>query len=260
MTTNRHRAVELFSSLLFPRAERRRCTALAAVLAVLALSAAPAAAQPTANAINSQPAAPGYQIYIRPAVHFDNSGTNPRITSASYSTMAYYVEANTLISGGLAFIKIKTAAQLNAMDEPPPNPFTVVASVTMTNDEGQSASKDINLVTHWPKLPPPPGPVPSRSTANAPPGLTVSAFVEYFFDNAGTGAELTGASFSTLAYYVEANTGITDGFLELRVKTSEELQAMSPPPSNPFTVAVTLTMTNDQGQTATGTVDYITHY
>ena len=258
MTGNLHRAAEPFASLLSSRAGRRRCAALAAALAVLILSSAAAGAQPTAKPNSSQRATPGFLLSINPRSHFDNPGTNPRITSASYSNTAYYVE--TRVARGLAFFRVKTAAQLNAMDEPPPNPFTVVASVTMTNDEGQSASNDINLITHWPKQPPPPGPVLSRSTANAPAGLTVSAFVEYFFDNPGRGAELTNASFSTLDYYVEANTGITDGFLELRVKTSEELEAMSSPPPNPFSVSVTLTMTNDAGQTATGTVDYVTQY
>ena len=231
---------------------------IAALAVVLALSSAAAGTELTAKANPSQNTPPGFLVSIKARSHFDNVGTNPRITSASYSTMAYYVEAR--IANGLAFFRVRSAAQLSAMDEPPSNPFTVVASVTVTNDEGQSASADINLNTRWPKPPPPPGPAFARSTANAPAGVTVSAFVEYFFDNAGTGVELTNASFSTLEYYVEANTGIANGFLELRVKTSEELEAMSPPPPNPFTVAVTLTMTNDAGQTATGTVDYVTQY
>ena len=258
MTTYGPRAVEAFSSLPSPCAGRRAWAALSAALAALMLSIAPAAAEPTARANSSQNAPPGHLSSIGATFHFDNYGTNPRITSASYSTTEYYNE--TSVVGGRAFFRIKTNDQLNAMDEPPSNPFTVVASVTMTNDEGQTASTNINLVTHWHKRPPPQGPVLSRSTANAPAGLTVSAFVEYFFDNAGTGAYFTNAVFSTMDYYVEANTGVTDGFLEVRVKTSEELEAMSSPPPNPFTVEVTLTMTNNQGQTATGTVEYVTNY
>ena len=262
MTTNRPRATQLPYPLLPPFAGRWRYAALAATLAVLMLSAAPAGAQPTPTSNSSMNAVPGILSSIKPTQHFDNPGTNPKITSASYSTTDYYVEADLVIAAnGLAFFRVKTAAQLNAMDEPPTNPFTVVVTVTMTNDEQQSATKDINLVTSWPKLPPPQGPVLATSTANAPPGVTVSAFVEYFFDNVGTGAHLTNATFSTLAYYVEADTGIVDdSFLQLRAKTSEQLNEMSPPPSNPFTVEVTLTMTNDQGQTATGTVEYVTNY
>ena len=48
--------------------------------------------------------------------------------------------------------------------------------------------------------------------------------------------------------------------LDVRPRPSEELNALDPPPDNPFTVQVTLTMTNDEGETATGTVDYSTEY
>lgn len=40
--------------------------------------------------------------------------------------------------------------------------------------------------------------------------------------------------------------------------TSAELSALSPQPPNPFEVTVDLTMENDEGQTASGTITFST--
>ena len=259
MTTYRHRAVEVSASSL--RLAGRWCAALGAALAVLMLSTAPAMAAPSVNSeFSGTKIAAAGQLQSFPVTRvFDNAGTNPRFTSVSVSPTAYFDANSTVIgsTGQFAYFKVKTAAALNALDSPPPNPFTSTLDVTMTNDEGHTASGTISLQTRYARIEPP-GPTLSKTTANAPAGLTVSAFASYFFENAGTNPQLTAATFSTMDYYVAA--GVSGGILDIQVKTSEALNAMSPPPPNPFTVQVTLTMTNNEGETATGTVDYTTSY
>ena len=238
--------------------------ALAGVLAVLMLSTAPAvsAAQPTQTSSSRAVAVAqaGIFLTIGSRLQFHNEGTNPRWTNVVFSTTEYYSSTGLNSSSTFFYLRVKTNAELNAMAEPPPDPFTVTVTATMTNDEGQTATGTFKFRTDWAKPPPPPGPVLKKSTAPAPAGAAVSAFAEYLFNNAGAGANFTAVSFSTMDYYVEANTGLSGGILDIRVKTSEELNAMASPPPNPFTVAVTLTVTNNAGQIATGTVDYITHY
>ena len=107
----------------------------------------------------------------------------------------------------------------------------------------------------------PEGPTLSTTTTNVPAGVTASAWPSYFFDNAGTNLRFTGLSFSTMDYYNADITGLSgENFMQVTAKTSAELNAMSLPPPNPFTVQVTITVTNNEGQTATGTVDYVTNY
>ena len=260
MKTHPHRAVEPFTSRSSPHAPRRRCAALAAALAVLVLSTAPAGAAPSFNQGNaSRNAPPGSLVSVWIGGVFNNAGTNPKFTGAVFSTTEYYVEGEAAIgSGGTRlWYRAKSSDALSAMSPQPPNPFTVTCEVTMTNDEGETASGTISFNTGYERVEPP-GPSLSKTTANAPAGLTVSAFADYFFDDAGTNPRFTSATFSTMEYYVAA--GVSGGILDIQVKTSDELNALDSPPDNPFTVAVTLTMTNNEGQTATGTVDYSTSY
>ena len=260
MKTHPHRAVEPLSSLSSPHAARRLCAALAAALAVLALSTAPAGAAPSfIQKEASRNAPPGHLASVYIGNVFTNAGTSPKFTNAVFSTLEYCVEAETGIgSGGTRlWYRVKSSDALNAMSPQPPNPFTVTAEVTMSNDEGETASGTMSFTTGYHRVEPP-GPSLSKTTANAPAGLTVSAFASYFFENSGTNPQLTEAAFSTMDYYVAA--GVSGGILDIQVKTSEELNALDPPPPNPFTVAVTLTMTNNEGETATGTVDYSTSY
>lgn len=197
---------------------------------------------------------------------FDNAGTNPRFTSVSVSPTEYFDADSTSLdsTGSTAYFQVKTAAQLNALDSPPDNPFTSTVDVTMTNDEGHTASGTISLQTSYARIEPVTGPTLSVTTQQAPPGTTTSALAGSFFDNAGTNPYFTEATFSTMEYYNADQTGISSdyftGMLDVTAKTSAELNAMDPPPDNPFTVQVTLTMTNDEGETATGTVDYTTEY
>ena len=266
MTSKRHRVVELPSSSS-RRAGRCRSAALVAALAVLMLSTAPAVAAPSFNSERAAPRpVPGTLINAWIKKWFANRGTNPRYTDVSPSPTEYFNAASTRISasGQIAYYQVKTAAELNALDSPPPNPLTAQVTLTMTNDEGHTASGTISLQTTWAKAPPPPGPTLKVTTQQAPAGVTASAFASSFFDNAGTNAHFTDATFSTMDYYDADQTGVSSayftGMLDVRAKTSDELNAMSPPPPNPFTVQVTVTMTNDEGETATGTVDYVTDY
>jgi len=191
-----------------------------------------------------------------------NDALNARFTSVTFSTMDYYDDSSTGLFGSLVTVKPKTAAELNAMDIPPPNPFTVTAGATWTDDTGTTKDVKITFKTTWPKeLPPTPtGVTLSVTTQEAPPGSAASGYADYFFSNAGQGARLTDVSFSTMEYYNADRTGLYGGFLDVTAKTSEELNAMDPPPPNPFTVQVTVTMRNNAGEEATGTIDYVTRY
>ena len=258
-TTLRHRVANLFSA---GRA------ALAAMLAAapLVLGSAPAGATPTLSDTDMS-APPGILVSLYAMVHFDNAGTNPRFTAATFSTREYYSETD--IDDGRVFIMAKTAAQLNALPSPPSNPFTVTVTVTMTNDEGETATGDIYVKTSYartagpvPAPAPTGGPTPSdNQDLSARPGVLVSIFPEGYFDNAGTNPRIIAATFSTMEYYDASVTGaINDGRVWIRTKSNDELNALPTPPSSPFTVEVTVTMTNDEGQTATSTVNVISWY
>ena len=88
---------------------------------------------------------------------FNNAGTNPRFTAATFSTTEYYDTSE--IANGRVFVKTKSAEDLLALPKPPDNTFTVTAEVTMENDEGQTSSGTLWYRTRWdnrPKDPPPP--------------------------------------------------------------------------------------------------------
>ena len=256
MRTYQHRAVDLPASSPSRRAGKCLSAALVAVVAALMLSTTAAVAQVEKNV------PVGVIVTIEPNWKHNYPGvtpTNPRFTSVTFSTMDYYDDSVTGLLGKYIAVKTKTAAELNAMDEPPSNPFTVTADATWTDDAGTTQPWTISLKTTWPKAPPPP-PTLSVTTQDAPPGSAASGYASYFFSNAGAGARLTDVSFSTMEYYNADRTGLSGPYLDVTAKTSEELSAMDSPPPNPFTVGVTLTMTNDAGETATGTVDYVTRY
>ena len=153
MHTNRHRAAELPASPRSRRAGGHRSAALAGALAVLMLGTTAAVAAPTVKA-GLQPLDPGAGEVVQAKAQFtfDNAGTNPRFTAATFSTMDYYVEANTGITGTLSDfidIKPKTSAELGAMSPPPSNPFSVDVTVTMRNDEFHVVTDTIEVITYW---------------------------------------------------------------------------------------------------------------
>ena len=80
------------------------------------------AAGPTFSQPQKLYAPVGVLVSIGPGV-FDNAGTNPRITDAVFSTTDYYSSHS--VSHGRVWITVKTAAELNALQPPPPTPFEV---------------------------------------------------------------------------------------------------------------------------------------
>ena len=251
----------------------RRGAALAAVLAaaMLVLGAALAAAAPTQSSRTTSNAPPGTLIAISPLWVFDNRGTNARITAAAYSTTEYY--SSTSLNNGYAYVEVKTTAELNAMASPPPNPFTVTADVTMTNDEGETASATVTLETHYARNPTPATTPPAPATAptfqradeayNAPPGVLISVTAGGQFGafaNAGTNPRIIKAVFEdTAAEYYTTHT-VANNKAWVQAKSSAELNALASPPESPFTVTAEVTMTNDEGQEASGTVTFKTGY
>ena len=242
---------------------------------------------PTPLQPDAQDAPPGTRVSAEVGDWFADAGTNPRFTSATFSTMDYYVEADTGIGSSDAsrlWVKVKTDAELNALDPAPPNPFTVTANVTMTNDDYETGTVTgtVSFTTNYnrpeagQRSPLPPSaaedrtgvPAEGRSSPTlsqteaitAPPGSLVVTSAGDLFANAGTHPVLTAVSFSTTDYYDSSSSGIRDGSLHVQVKTVAELNALDSPPPSPFTVTADVTMSNDEGDTATGTISFRTTY
>ena len=164
---------------------------------------------------------------------------------------------------------------LNALDEPPPNPFETLARATFSNDDGKTATCNIRFKTSYLVYPDEPEPEPEeilppvspnrnpvlrQDEFLAPPGVTVTAWPGYFFNNAGTNLRFTNVRFNTTAYYKADETGMWDNTLFIAVPTVEELKALDPPPPNPFRIQVTMTVQNDEYQGTEATVDFVTEW
>ena len=236
--------------------------------AALALPAAvwltaPAAAEPTISEDAIQNALPGVLIAVLADNAFDDAGTNPRITDAAFSTTEYFSVHQ--IDGGQLWVQPKTDAELNALSPPPPSPFLVDATVTMANDEGETAEGTITFRTTYDRTAPeepggePPAPTISEdATWNAFPGVLIAVLAEDAFDNAGTNPRITDAVFSAAKYFSVHQ--VSRNKLWAWLKTDAQLRALSPPPPSPFTVDVAVTMANDEGQTASGTITFRATY
>ena len=255
----------VFSSPLSRRRRRPapRFTALAAVLAVMVLGGAPAVAQPTLT-LTEVDALPGTLVRIAASDAFDDAGTKARFTEAVFSTTEYYYDNSGIMDEApeFLFVMAKTAEHLNDMDSPPDSPFTVTATVTMTNDEKQTASGTITFTTTYAKASGPSQPSLTRTDVDAPPGTLVRIAASDAFDDAGTNARFTEVVFSTMEYYYDSS-GIMEQapeFLFVMAKTAEDLKDMDSPPDSPFVVTARVTMTNDEEQTATGTIALETTY
>ncbi len=266
MTVHRHRTIEPPPSPSRTAADARgragRCpsAAFAAALAAgLLLGGAPAAGEPVFVPQGTIYAPVGVIVLKRLWEMFENPGTNPRLTDAEFSTTEYYDES--LFTAEYVRLKPKGHAALRDLASPPTNPFFVDVTVTMENDEGETASGTVTFRTRYADMgrAPPPPPVLDSSKINAPPGTLVTLDAEDVFDNAGTNPRFTDAVFSTTEYY---DTGrITAlGYLKVKAKVAGKLNALASPPPNPFTVTATVTMANDEGQTATGTLTFETYY
>lgn len=221
--------------------------------------------QPTLSATDTFNAIPGVLMSIGADTNFNDAGTNPRFTDAVFSTTEYY-DVNRVLRGRI-WVQAKSEADLNAMASPPDSPFTVTAEVTMTNDEDQTATATLTFRTTYNRTEPAPQtpsvtkpPPTARSYGYNPrPGFTYTVYAGGLFRNPGTNPRFTAAVFSTTDYY--SIHEIRNGELKVQVKTAEQLNAMDSPPDSPFTVTVDLTMTNDEGETATATdIPLITEY
>ena len=261
MTLDRHRIM---------KPSFRRAAPLVLALAMLVLSAAQPLAAPTQSSQTTLNAPPGVRVSISAHFAFDNTGTNAEITEATFSDTTYYNVAR--VDNGYAWVEAKTDAELNALPSPPPETFETTVDVTMTNDEGATATGTIALQTTYARASAPPTGASQPTLRptnpgqdefnNAPPGVLVSLSADApangVFDNAGTNPRITGAVFSTTEYY---NTHrIARDMVWVEAKTSAQLNAMSPPPPSPFDVTVDVTMTNDEGQTATARITFRTSY
>ncbi len=268
MTAVRHRIAR--PPFQTPRAGRGRSVALAAALAAgLLLDGAPAAAEPVFVPQDTYSLSAGRLHSFGPDVvndYFENAGTNARFTDASFSTTVYFDEAYLGSDGGI-YITTKTAADLNALPSPPPSPFTVALTVTMANDEGETASGTLSLETTYRRLdasstPPPQPAFKSTCQTNgyqeAPPGKLISTGTEGCFDSEGTDPQFTAVIFSTGEYYDKAE--VVGGRVYVQAKSAEDLRALPNQPRSPFEVTATATMTNDEGQTATADLVYRTRY
>ncbi|MCY4591692.1 MAG: hypothetical protein OXE86_14235 [Alphaproteobacteria bacterium] len=95
------------------------------------------------------------------------------------------------------------------------------------------------------------------ANVGAPAGYYITVGAEYHFNNQGTNPKFTDVSFSTTEWY--SDSGITsDGRIFVEIKTADDLNALSSPPPTPFTA--TATMTNDEGETASGTFTFETYW
>lgn len=238
------------------RGARRRCVALApaVAVAVLMLSGMPALAAPVpTNASFNAP--PGTLFSITVGNAFHSRGTNPRFTTYSFSaTDAAYIDDSSLARGRL-WVRVKSPEQLNAMDDPPPASFSTVASVTMTNDENETATGTLTFNSSYTRIA---RPVASSTSQNAPPGTLVSSGPAECFAYTGTNPKYTSYSLDDSDYV--SGSVIASGLLFLRIKTEAELNALDDPPDETFSVIATATMTNDEGQTATCTITFNSSY
>ncbi|MCY4442091.1 MAG: hypothetical protein OXE53_18030 [Deltaproteobacteria bacterium] len=142
------------------------------------------------------------------------------------------------------------------------------ASVTMTNDEGQTATNTLTFQTTYERTaattPTPSEPSTSGPTAkeidsiDAPAGTQVDIYLKDVFDNTGTNPRFTGWLIHSVAaanYYRSVQFGWPEAVLDVTVKSAADLAtyvALGHP--TPLTSKSTVTMTNDEGQTAKATL------
>ena len=236
----------------------------AALTAVLMLLSTAAVAQPTLIQAERN-ASPGDSIDLGPADVFDNTGTNPRFTGATFSNPEY-VNNSGFTEDSVSF-DLKTADELNALSPRPRSHFRFTLQVHMTNDEGWGTVGTLTYLSSYPRAPDTVGGVPGQPTApalaqtldlDAPPGERVSTEAGDVFAYAGTNPRFTAATFSTTDYYTTSS--VEDGVLVVQAKSDAELSDLDPPPSTVFRVTVDVTMTNDEGQEGTGALTFVTVY
>ena len=261
MTIDRHPTIEL-PGLRLP-------AAFAAALAMLMLGAAPASAEPEFRSVFSNGLSLGAGKTERLSVYevFRDAGPNARFTEVSLSPKKYegLYETSLTDSGGtkdLLVVTAMTVEQLDALEEPPPDPFYVEVKMEMTNDKGENAEGTIEFKTSYDRPPPEPTvgeDAPGQDEAiDLAPGATFTTTVFELFNDAGTDPRIAKVTLSPEDYYQSFMPN--EVTLLVLAKDDEELAALDEPPSNPFTVTVTVKMKNAEGQTAEADLDFETSW
>ena len=260
MTIDRRWARRLFAA-------GRRRGGLPAALAAMALmlAAAPAAAEEPTILTQTRPinAPPGLALGIHADEVFHNPGTDPEITEAEFSTTLWYSTHE--VSDGRLLLQARTEEELNALASPPPSPFEVTVDVTMENAEGQTASGALTFQTTYERTSstpwePPPEPTFSHSgTISAAPGAVTTVLIDDLFDNPGTNPRFVGVGFHSTTYleFYDIPEATPDRFT-VEIMNERDLSALSPQPPRPFSFQADVSMENDEGQTASGTVTFST--
>lgn len=249
---------------LFSLGSRALVGAGAALAAALLLGTT-AAAQPTFSQTDPISAPPGTLVEVSADDVFDNAGTNPRFTGSASFSKEEVLESDSGIRDGLLRVQVKSAEDLNSLRVRPPEVFAVTAEVTMTNDEGETATGTITFETEyeWEGGEGPMG-APQQATMlltasiEAPPGIPLLFKAEDLFANTGDSPIITNAVFSTTAYYSQST--LENHVLLVQAKTDEELNALPSPPDSPFTVTVEVEMRGRPYVEGTGTFTFETTY
>lgn len=110
----------------------------------------------------------------------------------------------------------------------------------------------------------PAGPVFSQTeTIDAPPGVTLTIRLDELFDNAGTNPVFIGVGYPVTEHLDPSGTALDDDTRDsftVTVKSAAELNALASPPPSPFTFKADVGMRNDEGQDASGTIEFRTTY
>ena len=92
----------------------------------------------------------GETVTASPEDFFQNTGTNPRFTRARFQSKYYYdADKSGLTDDGILEVTAKSADELRALGYPPPNPFRLEITLTVTNDEGFSNDGVVTYTTNW---------------------------------------------------------------------------------------------------------------
>ena len=180
---------------------------------------------------------------------------SPRFTDVTFSDMTYLDPLSTGFPGDEAksfYVTVLTSAELNALTSPPSNPFTFTADVTMTNDEGETASGTFTFSTTYVKTtsettpettPPSSGPATTPTimadlTISAPPLVLLTILPSSLFENAGTDPKITDASLDGASRFMEEHYDVfgvsPDGRLYIRARQSEHLSTAVAAASQPL--------------------------
>ena len=206
------------------------------------------AADPTEMTIAS-----GSNASIDARVVFDDQ--HAKFTSVELSTGKYYGRTRFYYDKRLFWIWVKTDEQLAALPSPPYSPFWVTATVKGSAFD-RSYEATVKIKTTYVGGEPPPQVVATPGQFSVDGLSPLSVGLASLFSNMGTNARFTDVTFDKPEYLVGTRSGVnaSNGTLDFWFESRTNLSTLSSPPSEPFTVTGTLTMTDDErGQTATST-------